>query len=218
MDKLIILGAGDLGREVLYAAKENKASKSVYNFETIAFIDEDLKKIGRTLENVRIISLDDVQKLNYDSLYFICGIGNTKGRRGIIKKLLKTLPDARFTNVIHDSVITMPNLKYGVGNYIAPNTTIAIGTSLGDHIVINQNVSVGHDCLIGNYTVVSPGCILSGYTAIGDESFLGSGVVTYPSIRIGNNCTVSALTVVSRSLKTNCKLIAKPNTMLLKDK
>ncbi len=218
MDKLIILGAGDLGREILYAAKENQVGKPVYSFETIAFTDEDPTKIGKTLENVRIIGLDEVLKLNYDNTYFICGIGNATDRRNIIKKLLNILPEAKFTNVIHDSVITMPNLKYGVGNYIAPNTTIAIGTRLNNHIVINQNVSVGHDCLIGNYTVVSPGCILSGYTAIGDESFLGSGVVTYPSIRIGNNCTVSALTVVSRSLKTNCKLIAKPNTMLLKDK
>jgi len=218
MDKLIILGAGDLSREILYAAKENKAGKPVYNFESIAFIDEDPTKIGKTLENVRIIGLDDVLKFNHDNIYFICGIGNATDRRKIINKLFTIFPGAKFTNVIHDSVITMPNLKYGVGNYIAPNTTIAICTRLGDHIVINQNVSVGHDCLIGNYSVVSPGCILSGYTAIGDESFLGSGVVTYPNIKIGNNCTVSALTVVSRSLKTNCKLIAKPNAMLLKDK
>lgn len=218
MDNLIILGAGDLGCEILYAAKENKAGKQVNNFETIAFIDEDTSKIGKTLENVRIIGFEDVLKLNYDNKYFICGIGNATDRRKIINKLLEILPRAKFANIIHNSVIAMPNLEYGIGNYIAPNTTIAIGTHLGDHIVINQNVSVGHHCLIGNYSIVSPGCILSGYTSIGDESFLGSGVVTYPNIEIGNNCTVSALTVVSRSLKTNYKLIAKPNSMLLKDK
>jgi len=218
MNKLIILGAGDLGREILYAAKENKAGKSAISFETIAFIDDDRNKIGKTLEDVKIIEIEDVLKLNQDDLSFICGIGNSIDRQKIINKLFAVLPQAKFTNIIHDSVITMPNFKIGVGNFIAPNTTIAIGSILEDHTVINQNVSVGHDCIIDNYSVVSPGCILSGHTVIGEESFLGSGVITYPNVEIGNKCTISAFVVVSRSLKSNCKLIAKPNSMLLKDK
>ena len=163
MNKLIILGAGDLGREILYAAKENKAEKSNISHKTIAYIDDDLNKIGKTFEDINIIKFDDVLKLKHDDLSFICGIGNPIDRQNMINKLYAVLPQAKFINIIHDSVIIMPNFKIGVGNFIAPNTTIAIGTTLTDHTVINQNVSIGHDCIVGSYSIVSPGCVLSGY-------------------------------------------------------
>ena len=212
--KLIIYGASDFGCEIMYAAMENKASYGKY--ETIAFIDDDIDKIGKKLENVDIISLDMAAELATKyKVYFIAGIGNTMFRKKIMEEVVRAIPNPKFAIIIHKSVIMMSNTEIEEGVFIAPGTTIAIRCYLKTHCVINQNVSVGHDSVVGKYSIVSPGCILSGRTNIGKTTFLGSGVVTYPGIAIGNNCAVSALTVVARDLKKGNKLMQKPNTVIL---
>lgn len=70
-------------------------------------------------------------------------------------------------------------------------------------------------CFVGQNAVISPGCVLSGWTRVGRDSFLGSGVLTYPKVQIGDSCVVSAGVVVSRNLRAGHKLILKPNTMTL---
>lgn len=212
--KLIIYGASDFGCEIMYAAMENKASYGKY--ETIAFIDDDIDKIGKKLENVDIISLDMAAKLAAkNEVYFIAGVGNTMFRKKMVEKLIRAIPNPKFAIIVHKAVIMMSNTKIEEGVFIAPGNTIAIRCYLKAHCVINQNVSVGHDCVIGEYSIVSPGCILSGRTNIGGITFLGSGVVTYPGVTIGNNCAVSALNVVARDLKTGNKLMQRPNTVIL---
>lgn len=70
-------------------------------------------------------------------------------------------------------------------------------------------------CLVGQNAVISPGCVLSGWTRVGRDAFLGSGVLTYPKVQVGDSCVVSAGVVVSRNLPAGHKLILKPNTMTL---
>lgn len=215
--KLIIYGASDFGCEIMYAAMENKASYGKY--KTIAFIDDDIDEIGKKLENVDIISLDMAAKLatKYE-VSFIAGVGNAMVRKKMVEELVRAVPNPKLAIIIHKSVIMMPNTEIEEGVFIAPGTTIAIRCYLKAHSVINQNVSVGHDCVVGEYSIVSPGCILSGRTNIGEITFLGSGVVTYPGVTIGNNCAVSALNVVTRDLKIGNKLMQKPNTVILPNK
>jgi len=212
--KLIIYGASDFGCEIMYAAVENKASYGKY--ETIAFIDDDIDKTGKKLENVDIIPLDMAAKLaTKDEVYFIAGVGNTMVRKKIIEELVRAIPDPKFATIVHKSAIMMSNTEIEEGVFIAPGATIAIRCYLKAHSIINQNVSVGHDSVIGKYSIVSPGCILSGRTNIGKTTFLGSNVVTYPGVTIGDNCAVSALNVVARDLEIGKKLMHRANAVIL---
>jgi sugar O-acyltransferase (sialic acid O-acetyltransferase NeuD family) len=209
--ELLIYGAGDFGREIMYAAKENKDEI----FEMIAFVDDDGGKIGNRIEGVKIISCSDaVNSVNKNS-HFIIGVGNPVMREIIFKKLASLAPHIKYATVIHKAAVVMPNVIIEEGVFIAPQTTVAIGSYLKRHSTINQNVSVGHDTVVGEYSVVSPGCILSGKTKIGCCSLLGSNVVTYPNIVIGDYCSVSASTVVARNLKDNKKLILRQSLMAL---
>lgn len=212
--KLIIYGASDFGCEIMYAAMENTDAYGKY--ETIAFIDDDIDKIGKKLENIDIISLDMAAKLaSKNEVYFIAGVGNTIFRKKMVEELVRAIANPKFAIIVHKSVITMSNIKIEEGVFIAPGNTIAIRCYLKAHSVINQNVSVGHDCVVGEYSIVSPGCILSGRTNIGGITFLGSGVVTYPGVTIGNNCAVSALNVVTRDLKPESKLMQRANAVVI---
>lgn len=209
--KLIIYGASDFGREIMYAAREEKRGL----YETIAFVDDDNSKIGGQLEGKEILSLNNALKKLDDDTYFIIGIGNPTHRENVSRNLSDVISTVKFTSIIHSSVVIMPNVFVEEGVFVAPHTTVAIGAHLMRHSAINQNVSVGHDTLVGAYSVVSPGCVLSGRTTIGSSTLLGSNVVTYPNISIGDSCSISALTVVARNLKDKNKLILRQSAMAL---
>lgn len=211
--KLVIFGAGDFGREIMYAARESKEEI----FETIAFVvDEHVgSQIGGKLEGIEIISLNDATKRLDDETYFIIGIGNAPVRKKVFEEISVVAPGAKFATIVHNSAVIMPNVVIEEGVFVGTHTTVAVGSHLKRHSAINQNVSIGHDTVVGEYSVVSPGCVLSGRTKIGCTSFLGSNVVTYPKVSIGSFCSVSASTVVARNLKDKNKLILRQSAMAL---
>ena len=213
--QLIIVGAGDLGREIFYSAIENKTTDKSGGITPSYFIDENERKVGTVLEGIEVLSFHQLKNVFESGTVFILSVSDPIDRRKIYETLLKFIPNAIFKNVIHKSVVIMPNVIIGHGVFIAPNSTVAINTKIGNHTVINQNCSVGHDCVISDHSILSPGSILSGNTNIGKGVFLGSGVITYPGISIADGCSISSGVVVSRNIKYKSKHILKPNTMIL---
>jgi sugar O-acyltransferase (sialic acid O-acetyltransferase NeuD family) len=213
--KLIIYGAGDLGREIMYAAMEQH-SEFGRPCRTAAFIDDAAEKQGGRLEGVKVLSLNAVlESLDSANHLFISGIGNAAGRMVSINELAKRIPQAQFASVVHRSAVIMPTVTMGPGVYVGANATIGIGCSLQGHSVVNFNCSIGHDTALAPFAVISPGCILSGRTTIGRATFLGSGVISYPGVCVGSRCLVSAGAVIARSIPDNTRIIEKPNTMQL---
>lgn len=185
-------------------------------WQTIAFIDEAPEKNGTQLEGIKVIGLDNLKDISdLEECSFISGIGNAEVRKKTLERLLDKIPEAGFAKVIHRNAVIMPTANLADGVYIGSNATIGIGCDLKEHVVINFNCSVGHDVRIDPYSVISPGCVLSGRTVIGEASFLGSGAITYPSVKIGINCSIGAGLVISRKVKDNISVIAKPNAMNL---
>jgi sugar O-acyltransferase (sialic acid O-acetyltransferase NeuD family) len=214
--KLIILGAGDLGREILFAAgQHNEKLTGGIDWDPVAFVDDNAQKCGTKLEGIDIIPFAELTKDMLDNYYFIAGVGIPRDREKMILTLHSLQAKAKIASVIHQSAVLMPSVQFDPGVYIGPHATVAIGAHIGLHTVLNFNVSVGHDCLIKPYSVISPGCILSGRTEIGQKTFLGSGVILYPGVRIGDECMLSAGVVEARGVKSGKKVILKPNTMQL---
>lgn len=209
-NKLIVVGAGNLAREIIYAAGEDRDTA----WKTAAFVVDPEFRRSETVEDVRVISFSEIAEHGAGAK-FIIGVGEPELRLKLMNNLLKNVPGAQFATVVHRSTVVMPGSIIGEGAFVAPNTTLAIGCRIGPHAVINQNVSIGHDCVVGEQTVICPGCVLSGKASIGKMTFLGSGVIVYPKVAIGDNCAVGAGVVVSRNLKSGWKQIMKPNTMLL---
>ncbi len=209
--KLVIIGAGDFGRAIMYVAMEDISE--YVSWRTVAFA-ADIEQGKTTHEGVEIVTFDKAAQITDDNTYFISGIGDPNARKKTVESLLEHIPNVKFATIIHRSVVIMPNCKIEAGVYIAPNVTIGTGSYIKSHAVINSNVSVGHDSNIGDFSIICPGCVLAGRTSIGEATLLGSGVVTYYNVQIGNRCAVSANTVVARNLKDRSKQIQKPDSVI----
>ena len=77
-----------------------------------------------------------------------------------------------------------------------------------------QDVQVDHDCTIKSFANISPGCHISGRTVIGKYSFLGTGAVTIPDIKIGDNCIVGAGTVVINDVPDSTTVVGVPGRVI----
>lgn len=210
---VIILGSGDLAREVFATCLE--AHPSWGEHRPLAFVDDNPERVGEMVFETPVWSWSQCREQAPRDARFICAVGSIQARQSMLATLKEMNPEASFATVVHKGAVVMPHVVLQPGVFVAANATLAIASEIEEHVVINQNCSIGHDCRIGARTVISPGCILSGRTRVGADSFLGSGSITYPGASIGQGCTLSAHAVIARRLKDGQKAIAKPNVMVL---
>lgn len=104
------------------------------------------------------------------------------------------------------------NLQLGRKVYANHNLIVldCAGVSLGDNVYIGPNVvlsTAGHP--------VDPATRASGLEfarpiVIGDNVWLGASVVVLPGVEIGNNVTIGAGSVVTRSIPPDCVAVGNP--------
>ena len=70
--------------------------------------------------------------------------------------------------------------------------------------------------MIGNYVEVCPGVHISGKVTIGEFSFIGTGAVILPGIKIGSRCVVGAGAVVSKDVQDNVTVVGLPAKPFIK--
>jgi len=88
---------------------------------------------------------------------------------------------------------------------IGANTTIDRGalddTVIGDGVKLDNQIQIGHNCRIGAHTAMA-GCVgIAGSTEIGAHCSLGGGAIVLGHLSICDHVTISAATVISRSIR-----------------
>lgn len=102
--------------------------------------------------------------------------------------------------------------------------------SIGEHTFINYNCVIldGGQVTIGNHVLIGPGCQIvtpqhpknylerrstcetSYPVTIGDDTWLGAGVIVCPGVTIGSRCIIAAGSVVIRDVPDDCMAAGNP--------
>jgi sugar O-acyltransferase (sialic acid O-acetyltransferase NeuD family) len=207
MEKIFILGAGGLAKEIHFLLRQ------IGGYEIIAFIDKvdsESIKVGNMVTPV--INEDKLVKFKGANLAF--GIGDPK----IILRLAeKFSTDYNFPNLIHPNVIADWNgVKIGMGNIISSGVNLTTGLTIGNFNIMNINCTIGHDTNIGHGNVFNPGCNIAGGVHIGNGILVGinSTILQYKSI--GDNSIVGASSLVILNIKPNTTVFGVPAKILIK--
>ena len=206
--RIVIVGAGGFGREVLQWAREAWPDHASL---VGGFLSDDPGRLTGFLTDVGILSaVRDYRPAAGD--YLLLAIGVPYARRQVAESLLAK--QARFLTLVHPRALVAPTALIGEGSIVCPFAIVSDAAVLGSFVLANYNASLGHDSAAGEYAVLSPYATLGGGARIDDEVFLGLHASVGPGISIGARSKVSANSCALASAPSDSLVFGVPGRIL----
>lgn len=210
MKRLIIIGAGGFGREILEWARTCPAFRR--EWEIGGFLD-DRPEVLAGFEGLGVPLLGStVDYVPASGDCFVIAMG---------KPLLRSLMwqrfeerGAEFTRILHESCRVGPRVQLDPGVVLCPGVCLTCDIHVGANSALNINTAVGHDAVIGRHCQISSFCDITGYTRIGDEVLLGSRVSLIPGMQVGDRAVVGAGSVVVSPVEADVTVFGNPARLL----
>ena len=209
--KIVIVGAGGFGREVLWLIERINEKKLCW--KVAGFID-DAMECNHTINQIPVLGSLERLEMQQEEINVVCAIGSAKIRKTVVERLKKN-PKLQFPNMVDPSVSYSKYIKMGEGNIVCAETILTTNIKLGDFNILNLSCTVGHDVKIKNFVTVYPGVNISGNVKVGAESELGTGTKIIQGKQIGDQVIVGAGAVVVADLTEAGTYIGVPAKQLL---
>jgi sugar O-acyltransferase (sialic acid O-acetyltransferase NeuD family) len=205
MKRLLIIGAGGFGREVLNWALDVLPENR--NWEVGGFLDANPAVLDAYDCGFPI--LDD--PLNYvpeDNDRFICAIGHPLTKLRVCRSLNER--GAQFITLIHPTAVVGSRCIIGEGCVFCPGAVVTTDVKIGEFVMINLQSTIGHDVIVADGCTLSPHADVNGYASLGEGVFLGTHAVILPGAKIGDYAIVGAGSVVLKNVKAGATVMGVP--------
>jgi len=185
-DRIVIVGAGGFGREVLQWARHAWPTAS---HKIAGFVSADPAKLDGYAATLSILgSPDDFEVRPTDGL--VLAIGIPQARREVAERLQAR--GARFLTLVHPTAIVDDTATIGPGSVICPYVILSDGSVIGSLVLVNYFASVAHDSVIEDFTVLSPYAAVAGNSRVGHGGFLGMHASVAPGVTVGAGVRISS--------------------------
>jgi sugar O-acyltransferase (sialic acid O-acetyltransferase NeuD family) len=208
-NRLIFVGAGDLGREVFaWMLSSGYALASVADF---CFIDDNVNSLSvGGVDLCYLGSIDSFFPVDSDQL--VAAIGSPVVRSVTVEKLLSR--SCNFVSYIHPSVHVSLGSMIGQGCILLPHSLVSRDSVIGDFSIVNCCSSVGHDVSVGSFVTISSHVDIMGHCVVEDKVFMGSGSRVLPGKRVGESAVIGAGATAARSVASGKTLYAPLSKLL----
>lgn len=203
--RIVIVGAGGFGREVLDVIEAINAAGGSLDF--VGFLDDgdvDHEQLRR--RNAALLGPTSMLA-DIDAAYVI-GIGSGEVRR----KLAATFDSMG----VQAATLIHPVATIGGDSHLSPGCVVAAGARvttnirLGRHTQLHVNSTVGHDSVLEDYVSVYPGATVSGNVSLADGVTVGTGANVLPGINVGARAFVGAGAVVTCDVASDITVVGSP--------
>jgi sugar O-acyltransferase (sialic acid O-acetyltransferase NeuD family) len=203
-DRIIIVGAGGFGREVLQWARH---AWPEHVAKIAGFLSEDPTKLNGHGTNLPILgSPEDFGPRPTDGL--LLAIGIPRVRRQVAERL--EARGARFLTLIHPTAIVADTAEVGLGTVICPYAIVSDSVRLGRFVLVNYHASLAHDASAGEFSILSPYSGLGGNASIEVDVFLSMHVTVGPRVHVASGAVVSANSCVLQHSPPNSMIYGVP--------
>ena len=167
MKKLIIIGAGGMGRTVYSNALESLGYGEKFVVE--GFIDDNLQALDGFSGYPPILgTIRDYQPQSDD--VFVSSIGSAV-RRPCMEEIIAR--GGEFIELIHQTARVYQNARLGKGNFIGAFSVIGNDVVIGDYNMIQSYTVIGHDARIGSWNrIISHKVVVESGAHVGACSFV----------------------------------------------
>lgn len=205
LPKLVIIGAGGFGREVLAWAEQSVQRGR--DWEIKGFIDDNLDALAKRPSPGKLLGKIADYQPAADEI-FICALGVPAVKRQCSE--LIAARGGKFARVIHRSVVLGHNVDLADGVILCPNSVVSANNRLGRGVVVNLNSTVDHDAEVGDWTQINCHCDLTAGVVVGREVFFGSHVVVVPGVSVGDRAYLCAGSVIVGNVEPGAKVFGVP--------
>lgn len=184
--RIVIVGAGGFGREVLQWARDAWPEDAA---RVAGFLSADSGILeGHAAAPPIVGNPDDFVPRPGDG--FLLAIGIPGVRRRVAERLLAR--GAEFLSLIHPTAVVAATATIGAGSIICPHAVVSDCARLGNFTLVNYHASVAHDAITGDFAVLSPYATLGGRAGVGTDTFLGLHASVGPGVAVGERSKVAA--------------------------
>lgn len=209
MKRLLIVGAGGFGREVLAWALDTYTNRD--GWEIRGFLDDNPSAL-RDLEPSYEIIDAPLTYTPQQNDYFVCAIGDPVQKLRLARAMQSR--GAQFVTLIHPMAKVGTHCQIGVGCLLCPGVVLTTHVTLGDFVTLNLNTTVGHDAVLGHGTTLSAHCDVTGCATLGEGVFLGSHASVLPNKKVGEYAKIGAGSVVVRKVSPRTSVMGVPATRI----
>lgn len=207
MMELVIIGAGDFGKEVAWLVED--INRKAPQYKVLGFLDDDEVKAGQTINGYSVLGDTSLlTKLNEErDVCAVIAMQDGTARKEIVERF----PDFQnWETLIHPAANISQTSTLGKGCIVCAGGNISVNTEIRDQCVFNIGVTVGHDNVIEDYVSVMSGSVLSGNVTLKEGAYLGSNATIVPGRTIGNWARIGAGSVVLRNVREQVSVMGVP--------
>lgn len=226
MKRLLIVGAGAFGREVLAMSIENIDCGT--KWEVGGFLDSrknileqyssDYSKLPfptpateetrtRYKRDFDIVGDPLTYKISTNDV-FICALGCPKERMKYTLQLLSQGAD--FIRLIHFLAAPAAYSSIGPGSILNPHATLSPDCHIGRFVTVSNFTALAHDVRVGDWTAIGAHCLIAGGVNIGKGVQIHPGSIITSNTIIGDGVIVGAGSVVFGKIPENITVMGNP--------
>ena len=207
MKEIVIIGAGNFGREVAWLIED--INKSRPSYIVLGYLDDTPEKQGETINGYKVLGpvavLPELVK-NHNACAVIA-IQNSEARERICGNL------SHFNNwetLIHPSVNRSDTSKIGQGSIICAGVNISVNTIIGNQCIVNIGSVIENDCTIENYVSIMCKSVVGSNSHLMNHAYIGSNSSVVNGKKVGINAQVGPGSVVIGDIPDNTTVIGVP--------
>ena len=212
--KIVLIGGGT---QLSYSIDIIEKQK----LHTIVGIVDSEKNIGEKLYGYEVIGRQgNIEQLSVKFKFEGCviTIGDNFTRKLIYDEISQNVPEIKWPNAIHPSVIIGKNVSMGIGILAMAGVIINTNARLGDFSNFYTRCNIEHDCEIGDFVSVSAGVVLGGKVEIGKYSAITLNATVFDRVKIGENVVVGAAALITKNVPDNVLIYGNPGKVIRKRK
>ena len=213
MQKLIIMGAGGLARELANAVAELNAT--VPSFDVLGFLDDLGTLHGQKQLQLPVLGpIDQLPQHKSENLCAMPAVGD-----GYLREKFAQVAQQHaiaLPTIIHPSSIVGQETSVQEGVFIAAGCVITVNANLGKCTLVNMGCTVAHDVKLGDYVSAHPGARISGQVVVKDYTTIGTQAVILNGCTIGQGALVAMGAVVAHDVPDYTLVAGNPARVVKK--
>lgn len=201
--KIVIYGAGGLGREIYELIDE------VNKYNILGFLDDGIIN-NKVSVNIPILGgIEFLHNIEYP-IGVVFAIADVYVKQNIYKKILQINKGHYFPIVIAKNSYVSKRAMLSEGTIVGRYCSVSTSVQLGKLVFLNTKCDIGHDSIIGDFCSLMPSVNVSGNVSVGQRTLIGVQSAILQGIKIGSDVTVGMGSKVMTDVPDNCTVMGYP--------